>query len=267
MRRIVLLCLIFTALLAGQTALAAMHLQGDLKALQPPAAAETPCDAPGEEPEIFLVREETGGKKTSFQVYPERIANTELVYVVLREEGEREALDSEKPVLLLFDTKGVLVADHLPGIDANLCQSVAAAPGGRVLAVDQGEDYRRTWYFFSYPGFAPVGKALSFVRLGQMGNGMTWAAEDVVLVENMSPAEPAAARCGSALCGIRSVYAHRVGTGVTTAIFQGTDLCDYRLAGFADNAIQATELCVKKFGDWARGGEAIVARDVEAPLP
>ncbi len=267
MRRVVLLCLMFTTLLAGRTALAAMRLQGDLKVLRPPAATEKPCDVSGEEPEIFLIREETGGKKVSFQVYPERIANTELVYVVLREESERKSLDSEKPALLLFDTQGVLVADHLPGINADLCQSVAAAPGGRVLAVDQGEDHRRVWHFFSYPGFAPVGKALSFVRLGQTGNGMIWAAEDVVLVENMSPAEPAAARCGSALCGIRSVYAHRVGTGVTTAVFQGTELCDYRLEGFANNAIQATELCVKKPGDWARGGDAIVSRDVEAPLP
>ena len=268
MRRVFLLCLMFVSLLAGRTALAAMHLQGDLKALRPPAATETPREASGEEPEIFLVREETGGKKVSFQVYPERIANTELVYVILREEGERKALNSEKPALLLFDMKGVLVADRLPGIDADSCQSVAASPGGRVLAADQGEDHRRTWHFFSYPGFAPVGRPLSFVRLGQTGNGMIWAGEDVVLVETLSPAAPAAARRGSpAMCGIRSVYAHRVGAGTTTAVFQGTDLCDYRLEGVKDATIRALQMCVKQPGDWARGGDAIVVRDVSAPLP
>ncbi len=251
-RLCILLCAAIGMLSGGGTALAAMTLEGDLKAL-PRAltqeqAAELGCggeeDENNKEVPVFLHPDGPGGKRTPVRVEPQRATHGEFVYLKLTDERELDALGLKGDTLLFFDMEGNLLADKLPGIDLGEQIYVTASPGGKAVGVDQGENGVRTWHFFSFPGFRPLGRTVEAEVFGQYGDGLEWVTDDIAVLERGKP--------------IRNIFFYRLGTGTLTPVFHSEKPCEHRFTGVEDGKILALRVCSGDDGD---DGE------VEAPIP
>lgn len=126
--------------------------------------------------------------------------------------------------------------------------------------------------FFSWPGLAPLdGEVLTSVSTAQMGDGMEWAGNDAVVMDDFSQTPEAALRCADKdTCRIRSIYLYRIGADERTVLFQGTSLCNYELDDVRDGTVFATRRCVKTPADWDEQGwpkDPDSSKGVSMPLP
>lgn len=274
MRRKWLVCLALALVaLTGQTAFAAVTLRGDLKKVVAVGLKESEMadDADWEQPEVVLVNVRPDGKASSVSVYPWRVSGMDNLLSVALDEEQAAAAGLE-PSVLLFTDAGEFAA-KMPGVDAETFRYVRASPDGKILAVMlKAEGITSRWMFFSWPGLARLGgEMFTSVSTAQMGDGMEWAGNDAVVMDDFSQTPEGALRCADKdVCRIRSIYLYRIGAGERTVLFQGTSLCNYELDDIRDGTVFATSRYVTTPSDWDEHGwprNPDSSKEVSMPLP
>lgn len=152
------------------------------------------------------------------------------------------------PGLYLFGDQGAL-AGFIPTDAAEFCCEVRLSPGGVVLAMDSGTWLVRTWYFYTYPGLKGLGSVEYFQA--EEKPGLLWNGDSGVLFSGMTPGSHHR-QCDYDPCGPVSVNAYSFKHRSVSTLLQGTDLCDFTLAGSVPGSgeFSAEQLCLPSAAAW-----------------
>lgn len=195
----------------------------------------------------------------SFPAQP--IADTEMFFVGIGEEdGEEYAV---APGLYIFKKSGNPVA--FAPTDAETCSEVVFSPNGKILAMDAGTWFVRSWTFFSFPDMKPMGDTLYYMSEGKPS--LVWAGNEGVLVSTL--ADEHKRTCDYDPCGPVSVEYYSFASAKSTKLLAGTDLCDYTLLGIeADGqTVTAQEQCLQSPEEWKTLPAGVPAKQTTAKLP
>ena len=117
------------------------------------------------------------------------------------------------------------------------------------MAVDTGTWVIRFWSFYTYPDFKELGQ-VSYLDTDD-SNTLIWTGDTGSLISSIDDGGGKRS-CEYDPCGPVSVTYYDFATQKSTPVFAGTDLCNYKLAGYntETNEVEAEQLCLKSLQDW-----------------
>jgi len=146
--------------------------------------------------------------------------------------------------------------------------AVSLSPDKDILALGYFATLQGGWYFFHWPDVRPLEHptTVGYWETSRESPPLLWSGKRQVVVDSMD-VEGCKRPCDYDPCGRISVVAYDLDTGKTSPIFQGTDLCDYRVRSVKNGSVTATKLCLPKVAAWKNYPGNASAETVAAPLP
>ncbi len=183
-----------------------------------------------------------------------KVENSDLVFITLTDPEVLTEL-GKRPGLFFFDKNGALAAEVAGNerFDPEMCAGASLSPGGRTMALDNGTWVVRSWSFFSFPDFTPLGPAdepfISYLSQGE-GRDLAWVDDRTVVLTDLS-ATLIARPCPADPCEPSDVVLHRLDAWASETLAKGDELCDYRFLSLSGRTATVEKTCVKKLDDWA----------------
>lgn len=168
--------------------------------------------------------------------------------------------------LYLFDAEGRQVA-FVADEEADMTGEVRRSPYGRVLAVDKGNSFERSWSFYAWPDMRPLAETAYLVP-DQDAPALLWDDDDGALFTIIKSADQSR-QCDYESCGLKSVAYLSFTDGKSRTVMAGSDLCDYQLTGWSSSrrTAEVEKLCLPSVKAWRSIPEDASRATVKVRLP
>ncbi len=195
------------------------------------------------------------------------VDNSDMTFIALTEDDSARLTEfGIKPAIYFFNAEGRKVAQFAAEY-TDICFAASLSPGKNVIALDSGTWVMRTWQFYSFPDFKPMGgEGVSYFSSGE-GVDLIWIDDNQVLYNSLADMHEER-KCGYDPCGATSVSIFELSSASIIPIREGTALCDYRLVSLENGAtINSMEYCREKAEDWSEATEDPTGKPVTDEVP